>query len=153
MFRRPFAENQTMSPALLHRLLRKPVAPSTTRMNVCPPDICPARESLWSATMRWLVGDEADVVPSLRTPLERARTEFVSAMTGLLDLDHTDLLSRAQHARSLRELWHLRSELYTMIARRVSQKEADRRLSRVNQYFPTRTQRTGNLVPEAADVQ
>ena len=122
-------------------------------MNVCPPDICPARESLWSVTMRWLVGDEADVVPSLRTPLERARTEFVSAMTGLLDLDHTDLLSRAQHARSLRELWHLRSELYTMIARRVSQKEADRRLSRVNQYFPTRTQRTGNPVPEAADVQ
>jgi hypothetical protein len=154
MFRRTPAENQAMSNALLHRLLRKPAAPTTLRMNVCPPDICPARETLWQSTLRWLVGNNVEVVPSLRTPLERARSEFVSAMNGLLDSgDDGDLLRRAQHARSLRELWHLRSELYTMIARRVSQAEADLRLARVNQYFPTRAQRTGNPATEAADVQ
>ena len=143
-----------MSTALLHRLLnRKPPPPTTLRMNVCPPEVCPGRESLWTATLRWLVGNDTEAVPALRTPLERARAEFVAAMSGLADLDANGLLPRAQHARSLRELWHLRSELYTLIARRVSQPEADRRLARVNQHFPTRTQRTSVLPSEIADVQ
>ena len=150
----PFqAEIQTMSTALFHRLLhRKLAAPTTLRMNVCPPDVCPQPESLWSATLRWLVGGNVEVVPSLRTPLEKARSEFVAALEGLLDADHDGLLKRAQHARSLRELWHLRSELYTLIARRVSQSEADARLARVNQHFPTRAQRTSTPATEDADV-
>jgi hypothetical protein len=152
MFRRPGADNTIMSTALLSRLLRKHAAPTTLRMNVCPPDICPARATMWQKTLRWLVGGNADAVPSLRTPLEGARSEFVSALAGLVDAGDDDLLRRAQHARSLRELWHLRSELYTMIARRISQGEADLRLARVNQYFPTRAQRTSNPVTEAADV-
>ena len=143
-----------MSTALLHRLLhRKSAAPTTQRMNVCPPDIIPRRESLWSATLRWLVGNDTDAVPALRTPLEKARSEFVAALEGLGEADHNGLLKRAQHARSLRELWHLRSELYTLIARRVSQNEADARLSRVNQHFPTRAQRTSTPATEPADVQ
>ena len=153
MFQPLRAEIHTMSTALLHRPLhRKLAAPTTLRMNVCPPDVCPTGESLWSATLRWLVGGDLEAVPSLRTPLEKARSEFVAAMDGLLDVDHDDLLRRAQHARSLRELWHLRSELYTLIARRINQVEADARLTRVNQHFPTRAQRTGSPVKEAADV-
>ena len=135
----------------LHRLLRKNAGP-TTRMNVCPPDVCPARDSLWSSALRWLVGGNVEAVPALRSPLEKARGQFVAAMDGVIEFDQHDLLLRAQHARSLRELWHLRSELYTLIARRVSQHEADARLARVNQHFPTRAQRTGPLATEAADV-
>ena len=153
MFRPHRTEIQNMSTALFHRLLhRKTAAPITTRMNVCPPDVCPASESLWSATLRWLVGGNVEEVPALRTPLEKARSEFVGAMDGLLEVDQLDLLRRAQHARSLRELWHLRSELYTLIARRISQVEADARLARVNQHFPTRAQRTSPPATEAADV-
>jgi len=153
MFWPPSAEIETMSTALLHRLLnRKPAAPTTTRMNVCPPDICPARDSLWSASLRWLVGGDAQAEPARRTPLEKARGEFVAAMNGLFDVDHNDLLKRAQHARSLRELWHLRSELYTLIARRMSQFEADARLARVNLHFPTRAQRTSTPLAEISDV-
>jgi hypothetical protein len=137
----------------LPRLLRKNAGPTTLRMNVCPPDVCPARVSLWSRALRWLVGGDVEAVPALRSPLEKARTEFVAAMDGLVDLDQNSLLLRAQHARSLRELWHLRSELYTLIARRASQHEADARLARVNQHFPTRTQRAGPPVTEAQDVQ
>jgi hypothetical protein len=141
-----------MSSALLHRLLhRKSAAPTTLRMNVCPPDVCPRSDSLWSSALRWLVGGNVEAVPALRTPLERARSEFVAAMAGLAEFDPQALLKRAQHARSLRELWHLRSELYTLIARRISQPEADARLARVNQHFPTRTQRTGSSLPEIAD--
>ena len=147
------ADIQTMRTALLHRLLpRKPAGPTTLRMNVCPPDVCPRPESLWSATLRWLVGGDVDAVPALRTPLEKARSEFVEAMSGLAEFDHCFLLRRAQHARSLRELWHLRSELYTLIARRASQFEADARLARVNQHFPSRAQRTSTPATEIADV-
>ncbi|MEP6505189.1 MAG: hypothetical protein ABJD97_17755 [Betaproteobacteria bacterium] len=137
----------------LHRLLRKNAGPTTMRLNVCPPDVCPARDSLWSSVLRWLVGGDVEAVPSLRTPLEKARTEFVAAMGGVIEFDHNDLLMRAQHARSLRELWHLRAELYTLIARRVSQHAADEHLARVNQHFPSRAQRTGPIATEAADVQ
>ena len=142
-----------MSTALFHRLLHRKAAPQTTlRMNVCPPDVVPHRDSLWTAALRWLVGGNEDMAPALRTPLERARSEFVAALAGLEDVDHNGLLKRAQHARSLRELWHLRSELYTLIARRESQVEADTRLARVNQHFPTRAQRAGTPAPETADV-
>jgi hypothetical protein len=153
MFRPLPAEIHTMSTALLHRLLhRKPAAPTTLRMNVCPPDVCPQAESLWSVSLRWLVGGNVEAVPALRTPLEKARSEFVAAMAGMLEVDHFGLLKRAQHARSLRELWHLRSELYTLVARRFSQFEADARLARVNQHFPTRAQRTSMPATEPADV-
>ena len=153
MFRPAWAEIRIMSTALLHRLLhRKSAAPTTLRMNVCPPDVCPQPESLWSATLRWLVGGDVEAVPALRTPLEKARTEFVAAMSGLPEFDANCLLKRAQHARSLRELWHLRSELYTLVARRTSQFEADARLARVNQHFPTRAQRTSSPASEIADV-
>jgi hypothetical protein len=142
-----------MSTPLFQRLLHRKAAPPTTlRMNVCPPDVAPRRDSLWTATLRWLVGGDVEVVPALRTPLERARTEFVAALAGLEEVDHHGLLKRAQHARSLRELWHLRSELYTLIARRVSQDEADARLARVNQHFPTRAQRSSAPPAEIADV-
>jgi hypothetical protein len=153
MFRHQKAEIHHMSTALLHRLLhRKPPAPTTLRMNVCPPDICPARDSLWATALRWLVGNDTTAAPSLRSPLERARAEFLGAMAGLGGAAANDLLRRAQHARSLRELWHLRSELYTLIARDASQHEADKRMARVNQYFPTRTQRTSVLPTEATDA-
>ena len=142
-----------MSTAIFRLLHPKSAAPTTSRLNVCPPDVCPQADSLWAATLRWLVGGDVEAVPALRTPLERARTEFVAAMAGLLETDPHGLLKRAQHARSLRELWHLRSELYTLIARRISQCEADVRLARVNQHFPTRAQRTRPPVTEIAHVQ
>ena len=153
MFPARNAEIHHMSADLIHRLLhRKPASPTTLRMNVCPPDLLPARDSALKAALRWLVGNDVEIAPLLRCPLERARQEFVAAMGGLLDQDTNDLLQRAQHARSLRELWHLRSELYTLIARRISQPEADKRLARVNQHFPTRAQRAGTLATEPADV-
>ena len=143
-----------MTTAHILRLLhRKSAGPTTLRMNVCPPDVCPTRASLWSRAVSWLVGGDTGTPAVLRTPLERARSEFVAAMDGLLESDHNDLLHRAHHARSLRELWHLRSELYTMIARRISQQEADARLARINQYFPTRAQRTSHVATQAADAQ
>jgi hypothetical protein len=46
-------------------------------------------------------------------------------------------------ARSLRELWHLRSEVYRLVALQTSQSEAERRLADLNHHFPTRAPRSG----------
>ena len=132
-----------MSNALFHRLLHRKPAPPTTRMNVCPPDIVPRRESLWTAALRWLVGGDAQVAPALRTPLERARSEFVAALEGLAEVDPNGLLQRAQHARSLRELWHLRAEVFSVVSCHASQQEARARLTRLNRHFPARAPRSG----------
>jgi hypothetical protein len=130
----------------LTRLLnRRLAAPTTTiRVDVCPPDIVPARDGSWATSLRRAFGNDADRADP-GTPLDRARIEFVEALEGLPAVDADDLLCRAQHARSLRELWHLRSELYTLIARRMSQNEADTRLSRVNRHFPIRTSQRGGF--------
>ena len=131
----------------LTRLLnRRLAAPTTIRIDVCPPDVCPGREGSWATTLRRLLGSNAGRAASHETPLDRARTEFVDALDGLAAVEADDLMCRAQHARSLRELWHLRCELYMVIARRMSQKEADERLSRVNQHFPVRAQRASLVV-------
>ena len=144
-----------MSALLLHclQLLRKPAPPTTIRIDVCPPDVCPRRDGLWRMTRRWLTRADAGVARGMRTPLERARAEFVRALAGLATPESDDLVRRAQHARSLRELWHLRSELYTLIARGVSHHEADARLACVNQHFPTRAQRSVISAVEMADVR
>jgi hypothetical protein len=126
-----------MSSRFFRRRPRKAPAPSTVRIDVCPPDVCPPAEGLWKKIRRWLAREEAAAPGS---PLESARVSFVAATAGLDGC--TDLAHRARHARSLRELWHLRSELYTLIARHTSQHEAEARLGLLNAHFPTRTQRS-----------
>jgi hypothetical protein len=144
-----------MSALHLHRflLLGKAAPPTTVRIDVCPPDVCPPRDGFWRSTRRWLARADTGDAAGPRTPLERARAEFVGALEGLEGLQAGDLVQRAQHARSLRELWHLRTELYTLIARHASQHEADARLARVNQHFPTRAQRSVINAVEMADVR
>lgn len=78
--------------------------------------------------------------PSSRpaSPLERARRDFCAAMRDLHGDAVQDLRLRAGYSPSLRELWHLRSELYQLIAFHLDQAEADRRLAQVNRHFPAR---------------
>ena len=49
---------------------------------------------------------------------------------------------RVQQAHSLRELWHLRSDVYNTVALAHSQGEAEARLLLINQHFPTRAPRS-----------
>ena len=74
--------------------------------------------------------------------LSRAKAEFVDSMSGLDGDGQASLLKRIDRARSLRELWHLRSSVYGEVALALSQGEAERRLAGLNRYFPTRTPRS-----------
>lgn len=82
----------------------------------------------------WLSGKAAPA-----DPLPATRTDFLAALDGLAGRGAQDLRLRGEHAHSMRELWHLRAELYNLIARQLNQAEAERRLARVNQHFTSHT--------------
>jgi len=50
---------------------------------------------------------------------------------------------RIRVAHSMRELWHLRPEVFRLVALHFSQAEAQCRLDRLNRHFPTRSPRSG----------
>lgn len=64
-----------------------------------------------------------------------ARAAFEACLRGLHGDDTLALQRSIQSSRSLRDLWHLRTWLYTEVARAFSQAEAELRLSRLNAHF------------------
>jgi hypothetical protein len=72
-----------------------------------------------------------------------ARREFL-AMLADLNGDDTPLLrERIRRSASLRELWHLRAEVFSAVALQHNQSEAEDRLAWLNRWFPTRAPRSG----------
>lgn len=141
---------------ILHRLQRQP-----PRRNVAPrTEVCPPALQLRSATPgpAWRAGlrewlstgwqaasrDPADTVASLASErLARVRDEFMQALRDIRTQESGMVQERVRIARSLRELWHLRPEIFRLVALRYSQAEAQQRLDRLNRHFPTRSPRSG----------
>ena len=71
-----------------------------------------------------------------------ARREFLAMLADLHGSDTLQLRERIQRARSLRELWHLRTDLFRMVAVQRDQAEAEDRLAWLSRYFPTRSPRS-----------
>jgi len=71
------------------------------------------------------------------------RGEFLAALQDIRTQEVAVLRHRIGVARSSRELWHLRPEVFRLVALRFSQAEAQCRLDRLNRYFPTRSPRSG----------
>jgi hypothetical protein len=60
-----------------------------------------------------------------------------------LDRDRKrDLQCRIRQAQSLRDLWHLRPEVFNLISIERDQAEATRRLALLNRHFPVRAPRS-----------
>lgn len=77
------------------------------------------------------------------TRLRRVRDEFLQALQDIRTQQAGMLQGRIRIARSLRELWHLRPEVFRLVALHFSQAEAQCRLDRLNRHFPTRSPRSG----------
>lgn len=133
---------------------RQAAAPSSTlaRLEVRPPARWGQADSVWQSLWQWL-REKPSPEPQPGPKLNLARQDFCTALNGLLTRDAQDLRQRAAHARSLRELWHLRAELYGLIARHLDQREAERRLVPVNRHFPvdTRVMAQRTAVPHEHD--
>jgi hypothetical protein len=117
-------------------------AAANTRIGVSPPSLRQSPDSTWQRIIFWLLAPAAHEAapPMNRVPL--VRVEFMRALADI-DGDDADLLrNRIALSRSLRELWHLRSDLFRVVAVAMSQSQAETRLDLLNRHFPTRAPRS-----------
>lgn len=118
-------------------------APSALRTRVSPPSLCHVPDSPWQRLMFWLLAPAPrDAAPPLAR-LPGVRADFLDCLSDVHGAEANTLARRVDLARSLRELWHLRAELYRLVALQHSQREAETRLERLNRHFPTRAPRSG----------
>jgi hypothetical protein len=131
------------------------------RTDVCPPSLLQGNllaATGWRAGLRdWLstgwntasgglqgrVSGRAGRGGAGESHLCAVRSEFLTALQDIRTQEVALLRHRIGIAHSLRELWHLRPEVFKLVALRFSQTEAQCRLDRLNRYFPTRSPRSG----------
>lgn len=146
--------NNASLPSWMFRLVtRRPLAPSSSlmhsRVEICPPE-------LWPSSLSWrgrlnrlgsrLAARVAPWLPEPARPVNRLALVKQEFQNSLADLEHPaagPLLAQIDRARSLRELWHLRSPVYGAVAMARTQADAECRLARLNRHFPARAPRTG----------
>ncbi len=115
---------------------------TSLRVEVRPPSLCHAPSSFWQRVMfRLLRPASQNAAPPLNR-LPGVRDDFVTALAGIAGHDAATLIDRISQARSLRELWHLRADVYHMVALQLNQDQAEQRLSALNRHFLTRIPRS-----------
>ena len=131
------------------------------RVEVCPPSLQPGntlassgwRSGLrdwlstgWSASVSAAQGHSAGHAGRSRAAeshLCAVRGEFLSTLDDVGSRDVVLLRHRIGIAHSLRDLWHLRAQVFELVALGFNQAEAQQRLARLNRHFPTRSPRSG----------
>ena len=148
---------QVQLPSWMCRLAgRRPATPSSSllhsRTEVRPPQLWPSSLSWQGRAQRLrdrLLRAAAPWLPEPARPVNRlalVKHEFLDTVSDLPGEPVQRLQDRIERARSLRELWHLRSSVYGEVALALSQSEAERRLAGLNRHFPVRAPRSG-LMP------
>lgn len=110
---------------------------------VCPPSLRQAPRSAWNRLWFWLLAPGPLQSSPALNRLPPVRRDFIDIIADLPDELTGTLRQRIEQSRTLRELWHLRAELYNAVALHHSQHEAGHRLARLNRHFPTRAPRSG----------
>jgi len=87
----------------------------------------------WAGALGWRHAPAAVPIDPLA-----ARAAFVACLADLPAPDTRALCHLLGHARSLAELWHLRPEVYRVLALHHSQAEAERRLALIARQFDRR---------------
>jgi hypothetical protein len=136
---------------LSHLHDRRPPAGRTrpARLEICPPQRHRAPQHWLGRVKRWLVAGwpgsdtPATALPDRSQALADARQDFFVAAADLKLPAAAALLDRIEYAKSMRELWHLRAEVFALVSLELNQLEADRRLAALNRHFPTRAPRSG----------
>lgn len=141
------------------RASQQPLQPATARrVEICPPDRL-YRHSRWRGGLRdWLntgwdvsspapLGAErppaANASEPEPTPFIDIRQEFAATLNDIDTDPAAELRAQIDKARSPRELWHLRSALFTVVAMHHSESQARLRMDRLNRHFPQRTTPSG----------
>ena len=96
----------------------------------------------------WLAPVWPSAVAATRTferapALDAARDDFILAIDDLAGARIARLEHAIERAVSLRDLWYLRTEVYSVVAGEFGQHEADQRMALLNRHFPTRSPKSG----------
>jgi len=113
-------------------------ASSSTMIGTAPPSLRHEPASVWQRLMCWLVAPAPGQAGHPINRLPGVRAEFVEALADASGDDADTLRNRIALSRSLRELWHLRTDVYRVVGVARSQSVAQERLSRLNRHFPAR---------------
>ncbi len=113
------------------------------RAQVTPPDLFARSPSTLAAWVRqgWAWLWDMEELPRKAAPttgLAQARNEFHSAIWDLQSLKANQLREQIGAARSLRELWHLRADVFKLISVHRGQPEAQTRIDVLDSHFPVR---------------
>lgn len=120
-------------------------APSR-RHEVTPPSRFASSTPIGLVWLRrfWLWLWDLDEAPRALAPtsgLRAIQAEFVAALWDLQSLRANQVRDQIESARSLRELWHLRADVFKVISVHRGQMEAQMRLDALDGHFPVRASR------------
>lgn len=129
---------------VLSRWGRRSTLGGTTglRVECSPPSLRHAPSSAWQRLLFWLLAPAPqDAAPPLNR-LPAVRREFMAVLSDILSESAEPLRASILEAYSLRDLWHLRADIFGVIGRERSQSEAQQRLLLLNRHFPSRAPRS-----------
>ncbi|MDP2004074.1 MAG: hypothetical protein Q8K45_00195 [Rubrivivax sp.] len=117
--------------------------PSSLRVEVCPPSLRFAPVGgAWQRAMFWLLAPAPHQAATAPCQLPEVRTDFLATLADISGEDADVVRRRITDARTLRELWHARAEIYRVVGIAHSQGQAEQRLGLLNRHFPTRAPRS-----------
>lgn len=119
------------------------------RAEVAPPSLFFRSRPAWrvwlSDVWTWLWElDEAQPQSTPMTGLVKVKAEFASALWDLQSMRANQVRDMIDRARSLRELWHLRADVFRVVAVHRGQVEAQQRLDGLDSHFPVRSSGKGD---------
>lgn len=113
------------------------------RAEVCPPSLRQAPRSAWQRVWFWLLAPGPLQSSPGADRLAPVRDDFLACVADIRTEAADALRLRVRQTRTLRELWHLRTECFSVVALSHSQGQAEQRLAQLNRHFPTRAPRSG----------
>lgn len=116
-----------------------------SRIEVRPPSLRHAPTPILQRVLFWLIAPSPQEASPPLNRLPGVQREFLLALSDLSGEARDTLHARIARARSLRELWHMRLDVYNLIAVVRSEYIAAERLARLNRHFPTRAPRLSTV--------
>lgn len=108
----------------------------STRLGVTPPPLRHAPATAWNRVLFWLLTPVSEAVAPPLDRLPDAKFDFGRAIADIAHARSAGVALRIARARSLRELWHVRLDVYNLVALHCSEFEAEKRLAELNRHFP-----------------
>jgi hypothetical protein len=121
---------------------RSTLPPLNTRIEVRPPSLRHAPISTLQRCRFWLTAPAPhDSAPPLNR-LPQVRADFLRCLDDIATDDARQVQQRLRLAVSLRELWHLRADVFRVVSVAYSQRLAEDRIASLNCHFPTTAPRS-----------